>query len=629
MRRLRTASAAVVAALVIGAGAAGGSAAVGAGAAEVVRTGPGLANSCVAIGTAPGVYYLKPTALRRHLIVGTDGLLLAVADGAVTRVAEPGPAAEWTIARAGHRFVIHSSAVGRPLAVDASGQFVLGSATSRHRLLHATGCTAYPEASVGARGVPFSGVNADGTVSGFADLHLHLVADFRAGGQVISGEAFDRFGITEALGRDADLHGPDGSLDITGNLLRTGAPVGTHDTGGWPAFAGWPVHDTITHQQVYYRWLERAWMAGLRLVVAQTIEDQPLCDIEPRRSHSCDETETVKLEIQRLRELQDYVDAQAGGRGRGWFRIVKGPERARRVIEHGKLAVVIGVESSNPLGCSERNGQPVCTQPQIRAGLAELHDLGVRSMFVTHWTDNALGGPAFEGGAKGQFIGLMQQSHTGHPFATEPCTAGDEDQGQCNARGLTDLGAYFVERMIAENMLIEADHMSQRTRAAVFAIAKRERYPLVSSHTGTGGEWTAPQLRLLRRLGGISSVTPGSAAEMIARVAQLRRESGDALTGVALGSDTGGFAELPGPPSAAAANPLAYPFRSFAGDVRFKRQQTGTRTFDFNADGVAHYGLFADLLADIGRRPGGRAALRTLFRSAEGYLQTWQLASTP
>src|SRR5699024_2295262 len=135
---------------------------------------------------------------------------------------------------------------------------------------------------------------------------------------------------------------------------------------------GWPTADTLTHQQAYYVWLERAWMAGERLVVAQTVEDEPICNLEPRTSHSCDETETVKLEIQRLRELQDYVDAQSGGKGRGWLRIVTSPAQARKVIEHGKLAVVIGVESSDPLGCSESGGEPQCTKPEIRSGLADL-----------------------------------------------------------------------------------------------------------------------------------------------------------------------------------------------------------------------------------------------------------------
>ena len=145
-------------------------------------------------------------------------------------------------------------------------------------------CAGYPEAALDARGRTARGTRRDGSLIGYADAHLHITADLRAGGDVIYGENFDRFGITEALGHDADVHGSDGSQDITGNLLRSGNPVGTHDTHGWPTFAGWPTFDTYTHQQIYYRWLQRAWLDGERLVVAQTVEDQPLCMIEPRRS---------------------------------------------------------------------------------------------------------------------------------------------------------------------------------------------------------------------------------------------------------------------------------------------------------------------------------------------------------
>lgn len=102
--------------------------------------------------------------------------------------------------------------------------------------------------------------------------HLHITANMRAGGLVISGEPFDRFGIAAALGQDAKVHGRDGGLDYIGNLLRGANPVGTHDTHGWPTFTGWPVYNTQTHQQTYY---------------------VPLCRLEPRRSGSCDETQSI------------------------------------------------------------------------------------------------------------------------------------------------------------------------------------------------------------------------------------------------------------------------------------------------------------------------------------------------
>ena len=49
------------------------------------------------------------------------------------------------------------------------------------------------------------------------------------------------------------------------------------------------------------------------------------------------EIEQLKLQIARLRGLQNYVDAQSGGRGRGWFRLVYSPGQARRVIARGAV----------------------------------------------------------------------------------------------------------------------------------------------------------------------------------------------------------------------------------------------------------------------------------------------------
>jgi microsomal dipeptidase-like Zn-dependent dipeptidase len=486
------------------------------------------------------------------------------------------------------------------------------------RFRRARGCTPYPEADLGATGRTFKGTRRDGTVLGFADPHIHVTSDLRAGGLVISGKTFDRFGVTEALGHDADVHGQDGSQDITGNLLRSGNPAGTHDTHGWPSFSGWPTYDTYTHQQIYWRWLQRTWMSGLRLITAMVVEDEPLCDIEPRKNHSCDETDTIKLGVDRLHGLQDYVDAQSGGRGRGWFRLVTNPDQARRVIQRGKLAVLIGVESSNPFGCRLENGQPKCSKQQIDAGIALLRGLGVRTVFPAHWVDNALAGAALEEGDKGTFISAMELSYTGFPFQTGPCPQ-PEQGSSCNTRGLSDLGNYAINQLMDAHMLIEADHLSERAREGVLGIAERRHYPLVSSHTNTGGFWTDSDLRRLYAVGGYATARLDDAAKLPADINRYRRfRSPNRFLGVGLGSDTGGFNELPG------ATSLTYPFTPYRGHVVFTRQRTGTRTFDLNTDGVAHYGLIPDLLARVQMEPHGREALGLLFHSAEAYLETWK-----
>jgi len=612
-------------------------AAVSPGQAAVYR----LANACYAVpGLSAAPVSFKATMLGRFLLMDPSGRLVGSGGGPDTA----GPADEWAVTRA------------------AAGTFTFTNTQSRQTATSAVtpagGCQAFPEADLGATGAPGPATNRDGTIRGFADTHLHVTADMRAGGLVFGGEPFDRFGIVRALGQDAVEHGPDGGLDHTGNLLRDGVPFGTHDTHGWPTFAGWPTNDTNTHEQVYYRWLERAWLAGERLIVAETVEDAPICTIEPRRRYSCDETTAIRGQVRRLRDLQDYVDAQSGGPGRGWFRLVQTPAQARRVMRAGRLAVVIGVESSFPLDC-RAEGRARCDTATVDRRLDALYRLGVRTLFVAHWADNGFAGAAVEGGVKGKFINALDRLATGHWLAVGRCpdpTQGEELQAvsdleidvlsqffpaaaalknaakptyaagrRCNVRGLTTLGAHLVRRMMAKGMLIELDHMSERAREQTLRIAERAHYPgVVSGHSDTGGRWTTSELRRLTALGGVASQRLASAPELAdAIVARARYRAPRRFFGVGLGTDTGGFAALPGPAADAATDPLPYPFTVGGGGVSFAPQRTGERTFDLNADGVAHYGLLADLLADMARRPGGRAATDLLFRSAESYLRMW------
>ena len=575
--------------------------------------------------------FVKPTGLGRAMLFDRSERLLAAGGGAaVDRVAKPEPSVEWALRSFGRRgMAIRSVPTGRWLAADG-GSFVTAPRRTRRalfRVRRARGCPPYPEAELNATGRPFRGPRT-GPVVGLADPHMHVTAELRAGGLVIAGSSYDRFGITEALGRDVDVHGEDGGMDITGNLLRSGSPTGTHDIHGWPTFAGWPTFDTYTHHQAYYRWLERARLAGLRLVGAMIVEDEPLCTIEPRKSHSCDETATAELQMERLRGLQDYVDAQSGGRGRGWLRLVESPAEARRAIRAGKLAVVVGFESSNPFGCHERQGQPQCGGMEIDRGIEHLWRLGIRSLFVAHWVDNALSGAALEGGDKGTFIAAMQASHTGRPFVTgdcphpgqgeEPAVTGPVVGRQCNTKGLTDLGDHAVRRLMDRGMLIEVDHLSEWARDRVLAIAEERRYPLVSSHTGTGGTWDPSELRRLFAAGGFATATLDAAAKLPEKILGFR-EHGASTVGLA--TDTGGFAALPAP---AGDQPLAYPFRSYDRRVEFGRQRTGERVFDLNTDGMAHYGLLPDLLALMQAQPRGGEALSALFGSAEAYLRMWE-----
>ncbi len=294
------------------------------------------------------------------------------------------------------------------------------------------------------------------------------------------------------------------------------------------------------------------------------------------------------------------------------------------MIEQGKLAVVIGIESSDLFGCSEFRGRPGCTRADIDRGLELYHRLGVRTMFPVHWVDNAFGGAALEGGGQGQVIAGLQVRQTGEPFRTETCSrpgeieqpAGGGLPAQCNSLGLTSLGAYAIRRMMADAHDDRGRPHEREDARHRDAIARPTTTRWSRATTAPGEPGLPAQLR--------GPVPPGRDG---------RRHSGHGAErgaqdpgagalpapgryfGVGLGTDTGGLGSLPGPRPDAAAHPLHYPFRSYDGKVEFVRERTGEFTYDLNIEGVAHYGLLPDLIADIqqghGDRPGAAAAVPT------------------
>src|SRR5205085_10402154 len=168
----------------------------------------------------------------------------------------------------------------------------------------------------------------------------------------------------------------------------------------------------------------------------------------------------------------------------------------------------------------------------------------------------------------------------GLPFETSPCP--EVGQGtMCNSKGLTALGAYLVQRMMDYHMLIEMDHLSERARLQVLALVEARHYPVVSSHTNTGGIWTASDLRRLYALGGFATARPATAAALAKDIDSFRRyRRKGQLLGVGLGTDTGGFTASPGPDPSAAAKPLHYPFKAYGSGVLFYSALTGTPQFN-------------------------------------------------
>ncbi|MFI5529382.1 discoidin domain-containing protein [Kitasatospora sp. NPDC051853] len=499
-----------------------------------------------------------------------------------------------------------------------------------------------PDSQINVTGEPFKGTDANGKVRGFVDAHDHLMSAEAFGGRLICGQAFSQQGVAEAL-KDCPEHYPDGSLAIFDMITNGGD--GRHDPVGWPTFKDWPAHDSLTHQQNYYAWVERAWRGGQRVLVNDLVTNGVICSVYFFKDRSCDEMTSIRLQAQKTYELQDYVDAMYGGPGKGWFRIVTDSAMARQVIEQGKLAVVLGVETSEPFGCKQILDVAQCSREDIDRGLDELHRIGVRSMFLCHKLDNALCGVRFDEGALGTAINVGQFLSTGTFWKTEKCAGPQHDnpiglapsaqaQGllpagtsvpgyaadaQCNSRGLTELGAYAVRGLMKRHMMLEIDHMGVKAAGAAFDILESASYPgIISSHSWMDLDWTERVYKLGGFVAQYMHGAEGFSAEA-KRTDALRDKYG---VGYGYGTDMNGVGGWPGPRGADTPNPVRYPFRSTDGGSLIDRQTTGQRTWDLNTDGAAHVGMVPDWIEDI-RLTGGQGVVDDLFRGAESYLSTW------
>ncbi|MFD9353221.1 discoidin domain-containing protein [Streptomyces sp. NPDC060031] len=499
-----------------------------------------------------------------------------------------------------------------------------------------------PDSAVNVTGEPFKGTDANGRVRGFVDAHDHLMANEGFGGRLICGKPFSEAGVADAL-KDCPEHYPDGSLAIFDFVTKGGD--GKHDPNGWPTFKDWPAHDSLTHQQNYYAWVERAWRGGQRVLVNDLVTNGVICSVYFFKDRSCDEMTSIRLQAQKSYEMQAYIDKMYGGPGKGWFRIVTDSAQARQVVEQGKLAVVLGVETSEPFGCKQILDISQCSREDIDRGLDELHALGVRSMFLCHKFDNALCGVRFDEGALGTAINVGQFLSTGTFWQTETCKGPQHDHpiglaaapgaqkelppgvavpsyaadAQCNTRGLTELGEYAVRGIMKRKMMLEVDHMSVKAAGRAFDILETESYPgVLSSHSWMDSDWT----ERLYRLGGFAAQYMGAAEGFSAEAKRTDalREKYD--VGYGYGTDMNGVGGWPAPRGADAPNPVRYPFRSVDGGSVIDKQTAGQRTWDFNTDGGAQYGMVPDWLEDI-RQVGGQGVVDDLFRGAESYLRTW------
>lgn len=466
---------------------------------------------------------------------------------------------------------------------------------------------------------------------GIADIHAHFTANKGFGGHIFWGSSYGS--LSEALAPCPDIH-------WTAEVM--------HGKYGYPDFDTWPDFTTLSHQQAHVEWIKRAYQGGLRLVSCLCVNSEFM----PRILHEklgfksplpYDDKSVTEAQIAELQALVDWV-AQFDG---GWMQIAYTPEQARDIVRADKLAVIIGIEVEaignwhTPAELRDAAQQAGITERElISRELDRLYGLGVRQITPIHIINNPFGGAAvynilfqtpnelftgktmdiedgWESGIRYRIdyddptesrladLGLQLFGFQGSSTANPKSTFRQhlrKLRSHRNALGLTDYGVILIEEMIKRGMLIDLDHMSDKSRDKTLEIAVKMRYPVIFTHTRfrellysadipfneeTGqevygidnaesltaeGQSRPSDLQRVRELGGIiapilsqtdildfdgpNGIRPSARTTVDNDCSGSSKSWAQAYlyavqvmggTGVALGSDVNGFAGLPGP----------------------------------------------------------------------------------
>lgn len=615
--------------------------------------------------------------------------------------------AEWTLQiseRDSQFFQFKHFATGRFLGLSGLTDDVKKAAIIK--LHEAKDCARFPELTLDATGSVKPRKWKDGSVYGVAEIHSHMLTNVGfGGGGIFHGAPFHRLGVKHALPDCSRSHGKEGRNDVMGYfydrnvkfdvntllpIVSNGkVPEFNHHTAGYPKFTEWPNSwHRSTHNTMYYRWLERAYLGGLRLLVQHATGNSVMCQLTlavkaQKTLYSCNDMVSVDRSIDAAYALERYIDAQFGGPGKGWLRIVTSPKAAREVINQGKLAVILGIEISNLFDCflTPPKGFAACTADMVNAKLDKYHKKGVRAIFPVHKFDNGFsagdghrgiielgnfinsghysnfvtdcqdistsfdkGNVVFGGLNKPREFYASKAPHDMSKFVENPLgtllpflsniRAPALKGKYCQKTGLTSLGQTLIRQLMKRGMILDIAHLPQRALSEAYTILEKNKYPATKTHgNSNNGRIYALGGMVGTNLGRCGDANkPGTMGKQLADSVALAK-SKNAYPAEALSFDLNGFAGGPRPRfgsnskcSGKQANPITYPFKSYDGHVTFTQPNLGERKVDFNKEGMIHIGLLPELIEDVRRDGVSDKALEPLFRSAEAYIRMWEKA---
>jgi microsomal dipeptidase-like Zn-dependent dipeptidase len=251
-----------------------------------------------------------------------------------------------------------------------------------------------------------------------------------------------------------------------------------------------------------------------------------------------DDRSAIAAQIAGMKRMVKYIDEQSGGKGSGWLQIAYSAEQASRIIAENKLAVVLGIEVDS-LGNWRKvedleaacQGDIDLARLLISAELDWLYSLGVRQITPIHMTNNAFGGTAiymrfletvnlfvtgerwevedaWQSGVRyrldqdSEFVEDTERilvTNGGRKRAMNRHTLMDHIPGMramtdafeppkiegshANIRGLNQFGIILLEEMMKRGLVIDVDHMSQKSTDTALELAEAQNYPVNTTHS--------------------------------------------------------------------------------------------------------------------------------------------------
>jgi microsomal dipeptidase-like Zn-dependent dipeptidase len=517
-------------------------------------------------------------------------------------------------------------------------------------------------------------------LSGWVDLHAHPMVNLAFAGKVVHGgpdigsllpadascnKMVRASSMQHALDHDRPTHGGWNLLNFQcGDELRKAIMNGFQEgnkalvTGspswGYPDFLSWPKWDDITHQKMWYEWIERARDGGLRVMVALASNNATLASaVSGPGDLPSDDKASADLQIV---ETKLFV-----GRHPTFMEIARSAADVKRIVQANKIAVILGIEIDN-IGNFNKLAPfatlpPLVVETAIRTEIQRLYDSDVRYVFPVHVLDNQFGGTAiYEHGFNtsnlreaGYYwaiecadisdgithnyvlgtdplenalkdavafvkLGLDPFRKPGAPPVCPPPEGLGKSRGHRNARGLQMYGAFAIKEMMKRGMIVDIDHMSQRTAEETLTLAESFDMPVVSGHTGRRGSAgadaensrTKEQLARIARLHGMFGLgSDGVSAsgwtsvyqQVMLDMGYLNADPAKAHYrngAVSFGTDLNGLVKGPRP---GGGTRVKY-------DSTFMMSRSGNKSWNYNSEGVAHYGMMADFVRDLRTMPG-------------------------